>query len=202
MGSYRARGSAGEQRTAGRVHRMKAEYCNPASFVNRKRSKQMSRVEIRKTGEDSMMTSLENLFGRIKDRAYALFEKRGQADGRDIEDWLAAERELLWSPPAELTETGDEFHIRVAIPGFEATEIEVTATPQAVLVKAEASREERKQNEDTLFTEFGERTLFRRVDLPSPADLDRSSATLSHGVLTITAKKAGRPEDKTIAVAA
>ena len=31
---------------------------------------------------------------RIAERAYALYEARGRGDGRDTEDWLAAEREL------------------------------------------------------------------------------------------------------------
>jgi len=35
---------------------------------------------------------------------------RGRANGGPVNDWLAAEREVPWSPPAELTETGDEFH--------------------------------------------------------------------------------------------
>ena len=134
--------------------------------------------------------------------AYSLFEKRGQTEGKDIEDWLAAERELLWSPPAELTETKDEFRIRVAVPGFNEKTIEVTATPEAVFVKADASSEEKKENEGTVFTEFGERTLFRRGDLPEPADVDDATATLSNGVLTVTAKKAAQPEGKKTAAAA
>src|SRR5487761_1896428 len=104
----------------------------------------MSKVDIRKLNDEnkeSLLASMETLFGRIKDRAFALFEKRGQGEGRDIDDWLAAERELLWSPPAELTETESEFHLRVAVPGFEEKEIEVTAAPETVIVKAEASTE-------------------------------------------------------------
>ena len=30
----------------------------------------------------------------VADRAYALFEERGRQDGRDLEDWLEAERQL------------------------------------------------------------------------------------------------------------
>jgi hypothetical protein len=29
-------------------------------------------------------------------RAYGLYEARGRAEGRDIDDWLRAERELTW----------------------------------------------------------------------------------------------------------
>jgi hypothetical protein len=32
-------------------------------------------------------------------RAYAIFLERGQADGRDVEDWLAAEQEILRRSP-------------------------------------------------------------------------------------------------------
>lgn len=160
----------------------------------------MSKVEVRKYEEankEPLLASVEALFGRIKDRAYALFEKRGAAWGKDMDDWLAAERELLWSPPAELTETEGEFHLRVAVPGFEEKEIEVTATPETVLVKAEASSEAEKEKEDTVFSEFAARTLFRRIDLPAAIDLDHTNATLGKGVLVITAKKAARPEVKT-----
>ncbi len=157
----------------------------------------MSKVDIRKLDDEnkeSFLASMETLFGRIKDRAYALFEKRGQGEGRDMDDWLAAERELLWSPPAELTETESEFHLRVAVPGFEEKEIEVTAAPETVIVKAEASTETETEEADTVFSEFAERTLLRRFDLPAPIDLDHTSATLGKGLLKIVARKAARPE--------
>ncbi|HVP00052.1 MAG TPA: Hsp20/alpha crystallin family protein [Bryobacteraceae bacterium] len=157
----------------------------------------MSKVEIRKLDKDnkeSLLASVENLFGRIKERAYSLFEKREWADGRDLDDWLSAERELLWSPPAELTETENEFHLLVAVPGFEEKEIEVTATPETVIVKAKASTGTEKEKEDTVFSEFAERTLLRRIDLPVPIDLDHTNATLGKGVLKIVAKKAALPE--------
>jgi hypothetical protein len=32
---------------------------------------------------------------RLAQRAYELYLARGREDGRDLEDWLAAERELL-----------------------------------------------------------------------------------------------------------
>jgi len=33
----------------------------------------------------------------IAQRAYELFEARGRVDGHDLEDWLQAERELMFS---------------------------------------------------------------------------------------------------------
>ena len=37
----------------------------------------------------------EVLRGEIERRAYALFIARGRQDGRDVDDWLTAEREFL-----------------------------------------------------------------------------------------------------------
>jgi hypothetical protein len=34
-------------------------------------------------------------YEEIAERAYALYLERGREDGRDVEDWLQAERELL-----------------------------------------------------------------------------------------------------------
>jgi hypothetical protein len=34
-------------------------------------------------------------FERISRRAYELYEQRGRQEGRDLEDWLGAERELI-----------------------------------------------------------------------------------------------------------
>jgi len=37
----------------------------------------------------------EVLRGEVERRAYELFVARGRQDGRDVEDWLTAEREFL-----------------------------------------------------------------------------------------------------------
>jgi outer membrane protein TolC len=34
-------------------------------------------------------------FERISRRAYELYEQRGRQEGRDLEDWLDAERQLI-----------------------------------------------------------------------------------------------------------
>ena len=46
-------------------------------------------------------TYFEDLGSRLAKRAYELYIQRGQEDGRDIEDWLEAERQIL---PKEINE--------------------------------------------------------------------------------------------------
>jgi len=50
---------------------------------------------------------LNALFDEIRRRAFSFFEERGAAPGRDLDDWLAAEREILWSA-ATRTRRGPE----------------------------------------------------------------------------------------------
>jgi DUF2934 family protein len=42
---------------------------------------------------------------RVAQRAYELYLARGGGDGRDMDDWLRAERELRNSPPRRSEET-------------------------------------------------------------------------------------------------
>src|SRR5689334_22996009 len=50
---------------------------------------------------DPISEETEQLQGRIRDRAYQLSRERGHA-GREVDDWLTAESEIVSVPPAEL----------------------------------------------------------------------------------------------------
>jgi HSP20 family molecular chaperone IbpA len=145
---------------------------------------------------------VEDMLDRIRRRAYELFERRGGAHGGDVDDWLAAEREMVWSPPAVLMEKEGGYQAQIVAPGFDAKEIQVSATPRCIVVKAEVTHTGEKKEGNYHFSEFAERTLFRRIDLPEPIDLDKINATLDKGLLLLTAEKAAKPKAKSITVAA
>lgn len=166
----------------------------------------MANVRIKKIKEDltagghSFFEELESLFGQIRERAYSLFQQRGGGEGSDLDDWLRAEREFLWTPPADLNDAGGELRIRLAAPGFEANEIEVTALPGTVIVRAESKQEREQQEGESLVSEFSSRKLYRRFDLPAPIDPEKITAKLEKGVLRIAAPKAEPVQAKTISV--
>lgn len=165
----------------------------------------MSTVNIQKFRESEasrpFFKQVDRLFDQIRQRAFSLFENRGFSHGRDIEDWLAAERQILWSAPMELIENDKEFRVRIAAPGFEAKEIQVTALPDAIVVQAESERKHDKTEGEARISEFGSRKLYRRVDLPSPIDLDKTTAALDKGVLELVAAKAAQPKEQQVRVA-
>ncbi len=44
---------------------------------------------------------------RIAERAYQLYMERGGSDGRDLDDWLEAERELARRKAKDARDSGD-----------------------------------------------------------------------------------------------
>jgi hypothetical protein len=60
-----------------------------------------SRQVHRETGESSIVS--ERAVELIRAQAYRLFESRGQQPGRELDDWLQAEREILSPLPSPWT---------------------------------------------------------------------------------------------------
>ena len=65
--------------------------------------------------------------------------------------------------------------------------------PGALIVQGSAIRTQDKNEGNVRFSEFGQKSLFRRFDLPEPINLDKVTANLDKGVLHLTALKA-KPE--------
>jgi HSP20 family molecular chaperone IbpA len=61
---------------------------------------------------------------------------------------LQAEHDPIFVPESELVEKDGKYKIRVAAPGFKATETSVTALPDAVIVSAESSHKPEETQPD------------------------------------------------------
>jgi len=167
----------------------------------------MSHVPIRKAHEIGGgplwgFESMQSLFDEVRKRAFELFQQRGATPGWDLDDWFHAERELPWSPHAELIEKEKEFQVRIAAPGLDANDIQVTVTPESIIAQAEADHKRDQKEGVVRISEFTEKQLFRRFDLLAKIDVDKVTATVDKGLLRITAAKAVRPKEKKITVAA
>ncbi len=141
---------------------------------------------------ETFVEQMQDIAAGIRHRAFELFQGRNPGDGSDLEDWLEAEREGVWSPPAELVDEGTQFRGRVALPGFVSKDIEVFAMPHAIVVRADASDSNEGADRNVHFREFSDKRLFRRLDLPGPVDVDKVSASFDHGVLQLIIPKAAQ----------
>jgi HSP20 family protein len=139
---------------------------------------------------ENLWQQMNSLTDEIRNRAFSLFERRGRTLGWDLDDWLQAEREVLWSPASELIEGKEDFRARIALPGFDPKDLEVTASPNALVVRAESTHKHEGKEGDVRICEFSGKKMFRRLDLPSEIDVERATASLDKGILEITAPKA------------
>ena len=164
----------------------------------------MPKLNIRKissTDDRSLpvFAEFDTMLDRLRNRAYGIFCTRGRAHGYALDDWLAAERALGW-PATELAEHDGTYALYVALPGFEPDEIDVTATPRELIIKAAhlTKHESPSKGEPGVvhWSEFHRDEVLRRVELPEEVEVDKISAKLKSGVLTIEAPKHAEKPDK------
>lgn len=171
----------------------------------------MSSIKIQKVSNVEeralpVFTEIDEIMGRIRERAHEFFAGRGGIGEHALDDWLSAEREICW-PAAELAERDDAYVLDVSLAGFEPDEITVTATPRELILKAahKAERKERSAREgEVCWSEFRRSDVYRRVELPLELSVEKITATMRNGVLQIIAPKAAtaREAPKTVEISA
>lgn len=160
-------------------------------------------------GEQPAVVEEGNLFDRMRDisqaiarRAYELFEGRGRQAGRALDDWVRAELDILRSVPVEIKESGNNLIVRGEVPGFSASEIDVSVEPRRLIINGKTSKAEERKTESVVYSERSEKDIFRSVDLPAEVDPSTATATLKHGVIEITLAKVASAEPVQVEVKA
>jgi HSP20 family molecular chaperone IbpA len=139
--------------------------------------------------DDLISSETQQVQEMIRERAFELSQQRGHS-GREVDDWLTAESEIISVPPAELIERNGTFQVTLAILGIHLQDMRVLATVDQILVRGEY-RHSREDEEGTVhLCDFKSVTLFRSVRFPEPIDVNRLEVELQNGILRITAAKA------------
>lgn len=154
----------------------------------------ITRIHDQEKASSALFALTEQKLQDIRRRAFEYFRERGQYMGNDWDDWLRAERELLWRPDAEMLEHPSAIVLRVAVPGFDARSIQVTAAPHSLVVQSTETHHHEGIEARLRFCEFGQ-CLFRRFDLPARIAPSTVSATLDKGILEIIANIARQPRE-------
>ena len=149
-------------------------------------------IRVRKTG--SICDDVDKLNDQIMRRAYDIFLRNGSPVGKEVDNWLAAERELVWRPAIEVREKEREFLVDVAVPGVDPADIDIEITPDDLLVKGEVQHEHTEEEGKVHTCEFEAGNLFRAVHFPKKIDPDKVKAEFKNGMLRIKARIA---EEKT-----
>ena len=137
---------------------------------------------------------VDALYTEIGRRAFERFLGRGGLHGYDREDWVEAERSLIFAPPAELVEEDTEFRIRVAVPGLDSSKVRVSVLPHSVIVDGGSVPGSERQDAKVRFSEFSDQKLLRCLELPAEVRTFTAKASVQDGILSIRVKKATAPQ--------
>ena len=150
----------------------------------------------------SIFDEIDRMQDRVMRRAYDIFSSNGGIFGRDFEDWLQAERELVWKPAIELEEKDDEFLLQIATPGVDPKDIDIEVTPEDILVKADVHHEHKEKKGEVYACEFASGNLFRSIHLPKRIDPDKVKAEFKNGMLSLKAPVAEEARAKKVTIEA
>jgi HSP20 family molecular chaperone IbpA len=151
----------------------------------------MSRIPVKTVNSPSrVLNHLARLMKSVHEQIRTRACQQEHGEGYELEDWLAAERDVLYSPPCVLTETQDEIRLQAAVPCVDAKSLQVDVMPRSITIEGRRLKTKARLGEKIHLREFGREQLLRQLDLPARINPKYAKATLENGVLNITAKKA------------
>ncbi len=121
---------------------------------------------------ETIIDEIEEMYDQITKRAYEIFRERGGNSTLDIEDWLTAERELLYKPEVHVEEVDERIVVTVRIGKVRPLDVQLLVTPDAMVIQAQPVSIAKK--------------VFRTVQFPRRIDVNKAEATYADGFLVLT----------------
>ena len=151
----------------------------------------MSRISVKTVNSPHrVLNHLAQLMKSVHEQIRARAFQHQHGEGHELEDWLAAERDVLYSPPCILTETQDEIHLQAAVPCVDTKSLQVDVMPHSITIEGRMLKTKACLGKRIHLRKFGGEQVLRQLDLPARINPKYAKATLENGVLSITAKKA------------
>lgn len=147
-------------------------------------------MKVRVQKLDSILADLDAVQQRVTARAHQLFKEGGGHVGRALDDWLRAEREVVWRPAVELSEHDNTFTLEMAASGVDPKDLDIRLTSNDVVVTAPADHTHADDGRTVHVCELRRGPLFRSVHFPHPVDPAGARADYKHGLLRLTVPRA------------
>lgn len=94
----------------------------------------------------------------------------------------------------------DNIVIKSTIAGVKPEDLDITITNDQVTIRGERKQEQKISEEDYLFQECYWGAFSRSLTLPVEADVDKATADLRDGILTLVLPKASRAKTKKVRI--
>jgi HSP20 family protein len=131
----------------------------------------------------------KEVYDSIGRRAFEIFESHGRVLGRDLENWLRAETELLHPIHLDLVESDREVTARAEVPGFDTKDLEIRLEPRRLAIAGKRETVTEHNGGKILYSERCADQVLRVIDLPAEVNPERTRANLKDGVLEIAMPK-------------
>jgi HSP20 family molecular chaperone IbpA len=130
------------------------------------------------------------IYGKIRERAYLLFEESGRAPGNEGANWLRAESEIVRSG-AQVRDSGSWMTLNASIPDASGEGLQIVVWPRRVLVRAR----EASNGADGPELAEGGREIFLAANLAAEVDPQSAAASFrNHNLhLMVRKRRAGKP---------
>ena len=83
---------------------------------------------------DDFSQRSKEIYDSIARRAFEIFESSGRVSGRDRENWLKAEAELLHPVHLDIAESDEAVKVRAEVPGFSPKDVEIRLEPHRLAI--------------------------------------------------------------------
>jgi HSP20 family protein len=105
-----------------------------------------------------------------------------------------------WLPAVDIAETGNDFTVRMELPGVGKDDVTITLEDAILTVKGEKKQEKGSKESGYRRVERSYGSFHRSFSLPSAVRTEGVDASFSEGVLTITLPKAEEAKPKQIII--
>jgi HSP20 family protein len=105
-----------------------------------------------------------------------------------------------WTPPVDIQETDDAYHIHAELPGLTKDDIQITLENNVLRLSGERKFEKDVKQENYHRIERTYGTFTRSFALPTQVSPEKVEAKFENGVLSLTVPKAEQAKPRRIAI--
>jgi HSP20 family protein len=99
------------------------------------------------------------------------------------------EDSTVWSPHVDVKESTDAYEVMADLPGLEKKDIKISLKENVLTLQGERTEEEKKEEENSCFSERAYGSFSRAFRLPEQVDEKNIHAEYANGVLKVTLQK-------------
>ena len=136
---------------------------------------------------DEIRVFMGRVLSLVEERAYEIFTNRGGVDGRDFDDWVQAESQLLQPVTAELSDAGDAFIAVAAVSSYRPEDLRASVEPRCLTICGLNAGDDKKHRPSDDRSDLAPFRL--SFNLPADVNTSGASADLRSDVLEVRLPK-------------